>query len=408
MKHTAFIEKVIKFAKKSCGTGFLPEINKIFKENEKALKATWQRILPANLTLGDQKRFSETSKFEIILSIANTYVRDEEYVILQLQIARLCIDHIRFDMAVEILNHIIQGTNNKLVGTAHGYLGEILAKQSNWDQALEEFEKATKMLQISHSTYELAHVYNTVGIINAELGKLSFALDYFNKASRIATANTYKDLLLKILMNTGNIQNIHSSWNDAILSYQSALKILGRKKNDTMKALIHHNMSIAYKNKGRLDIASQELKDSLKLSERSGDIRISGISYLESAEISTLKDEIDESIILVTKAFKVFTDMKDRLGMAEVYKIMGMNYKKRGNFSLAEVYLGNSLRINERYDNKLNTGETHLELARLKKETNNPDIARDHYAQAIKCFTSLEATKKLSLIAQEMSGKVNI
>ena len=65
------------------------------------------------------------------------------------------------------------------------------------------------------------------------------------------------------------------------------------------------------------------------------------------------KGEIDNSVLSATRAFKIFNNINDRLGVAEVYKLMGMNYRSYGNYDLAEVYLGNSLRINERHDDAL-------------------------------------------------------
>ncbi|MCH7619431.1 MAG: hypothetical protein IH880_06645, partial [Candidatus Marinimicrobia bacterium] len=69
---------------------------------------------------------------------------------------------------------------------------------------------------------------------------------------------------------------------------------------------------------------------------------------------------------------------------------------------LAEVYLGNSLRINERHDNALNKGETYLEIARLHTEEKNAEKAEAAYHSAIECFTSLEAQKKIAAVAKEM------
>jgi len=134
------------------------------------------------------------------------------------------------------------------------------------------------------------------------------------------------------------------------------------------------------------------------------DERIAGLSYLEKAEIYHQKNEIDESVLLATKAFKIFSEMKDRLGVAEVYKLMGMNHKKNGRFDLAEVYLGNSLRINERHDNALNKGETYLEIARLHTETKDPAQAEVDYGRALECFTSIEAQQKMAAVTKEMSA----
>ncbi|MCH8299518.1 MAG: tetratricopeptide repeat protein, partial [Candidatus Marinimicrobia bacterium] len=153
-----------------------------------------------------------------------------------------------------------------------------------------------------------------------------------------------------------------------------------------------------------LAAAERKLNDGLKFSERAGDERIAGLSYLEKAEIYHQKNKIDESVLLATKAFRIFSEMKDRLGVAEVYKLMGMNHKKNGRFDLAEVYLGNSLRINERHDNALNKGETYLEIARLHTETKDPAQAEVDYGRALECFTSIEAQQKMAAVTKEMSA----
>ena len=96
--------------------------------------------------------------------------------------------------------------------------------------------------------------------------------------------------------------------------------------------------------------------------------------------------------------------MKDRLGVAEVYKLMGMNHKKNGRFDLAEVYLGNSLRINERHDNSLNKGETYLEIARLHRETQDAEQAEVDYGTAPECFTAIEAPQQSDMVPKQLTA----
>lgn len=402
-----FITEILRVATKLCGRDFGSRVSGVLKENEAALKESWQTILPTDLTTNDRNNLSIDTKFEIILSVSQGYLEGDAYDSLLIDIAKIGISSLQFDRAERLLEEVksrpASETNRTIKGSASRFLGEIYAKQANWERALEEFNAAEVLLRDSGDVIALASTMNTLGILYAETGKMSRALESFESAKKLASSKKDRDLLLKIYMNLGNILNIRGEHDGALEAYDSALTTLGKRDNDPLRALIHHNIGIAYKNKGELDRAQKKFGDGLKFSERAGDERIAGLSYLERAEIFHRKDDIDESILLATKAFKIFTEMKDRLGVAEVYKLMGMNYKKNGRFDLAEVYLGNSLRINERHDNALNKGETYLEIARLKTETDDAALAETNYAKALECFTSIEAQQKMAAVAQEMS-----
>lgn len=402
-----FIQDVLRLSTKRCGKGFEAEVSTLLTSNENALKETWQTILPTDLTKNDRNNLTIDTKFEIILSASKEKLDTASYDALLVDIAEVAISANQFDRALGLLEEVKAGDSDSSVkGSASRFLGEIFAKQANWERALEEFTTAEDLLRESGDTNALAATLNTLGILYAETGKLSRALESFESSKKLATAVKDRDLLLKIYMNLGNILNIRGDHDGALEAYNEALTALGQKDNDPLRALIHHNIGIAYKNKGDFDAADKKLTDGLKFSERAGDERIAGLSYLEKAEIYHHQNEIDESVLLATRAFKIFSEMKDRLGVAEVYKLMGMNHKKSGRFDLAEVYLGNSLRINERHDNSLNMGETHLELARLHSEEKKTEEAEADYSRALQCFTSIEAQAKMAAVAKEMTATV--
>jgi len=402
-----FIAEVLRLSTKRCGKGFEAEVSTLLSSNENALKETWQTILPTDLTKNDRNNLTIDTKFEIILSASQEKLDSVSYDALLVDIAEVAISANQFDRALGLLETVKAGDADASVkGSASRFTGEIFAKQANWERALEEFTTAEELLRASGDTNALAATLNTLGILYAETGKLSQALESFESSKKLATAAKDRDLLLKIYMNLGNILNIRGDHDGALDAYNEALTALGEKDNDPLRALIHHNIGIAYKNMGEFEVADEKLTDGLKFSERAGDERIAGLSYLEKAEIYHHQNEIDESVLLATRAFKIFSEMKDRLGVAEVYKLMGMNHKKNGRFDLAEVYLGNSLRINERHDNSLNMGETHLELARLHSEEKKSAEAEADYSRALECFTSIEAQAKMATVAKEMTATV--
>ena len=408
MSFDKLIDGILSSASAGCGKGFNTRVATVLKSNEAALKESWKNIPPKDLTSTDRHNLTLDFKFEVIRGVVSEYLTGNDYDSFLVTVGELCIKSLEFERGVTVLNEVksrkVTKTNKEIIGTARRALGEVYAKQAEWESALTEFKAAYKLLKDSADTAALALTQNTLGILYAETGKFKLALESFRGAKRYATRNGDRELLLKVFMNLGNIHNIRGEHTKAIESYQAALKSLGRVVNDPLRALIHHNLGIAYKNLGRLGAAEKKLEEGLKYSERAGDERIAGLSYLERAEIMHRKGEIDNSVVSATRAFKIFSNINDRLGVAEVYKLMGMNYVSYGNYDLAEVYLGNSLRINERHDNALNMGETYIEIARLQKEKNDTDAAMNAYTKAVSCFTTLEAKTKISEVTKEMDA----
>ena len=183
----------------------------------------------------------------------------------------------------------------------------------------------------------------------------------------------------------------------------SAIRILiGRNRDDAIRALLYLNMAIIFKANGEYGIALEHFQKSIKFSILANDLYKKGLSYLGEADLYCRKGDLAAGTALATTAFRIFSGLGDRLSVAEVYKIFGIINRQNKRYDTALSYLENSKRINEDYDNPLNLGETMIEIAKLyEMKGGENDKARESAKSAISYFKRIHADVKVTE-AEEM------
>ncbi|MFH1213764.1 MAG: tetratricopeptide repeat protein, partial [Candidatus Neomarinimicrobiota bacterium] len=104
----------------------------------------------------------------------------------------------------------------------------------------------------------------------------------------------------------------------------------------------------------------------------------------------------------VTSAFSIFSEIGDRLSVAEAYKIMGMINRKNREYEIALSFFENSRRINEDFGNFPNLGETMFETGLLQEETGDKVSALKSFKLASDYFEKIEADEKIKSVLKNI------
>ena len=191
-------------------------------------------------------------------------------------------------------------------------------------------------------------------------------------------------------------------WDEAMVCYKETISLIGRNRDDAIRAMLYRNIAIIYKAKGEYDVALKHFQNSINFSVKANDQYHKGLSYLEEADLYCKQGDLAAGTALATTAFRIFSGLGDRLSVAEVYKVFGIINRQNKRYDTALSYLENSKRINEDYDNPLNLGETMIEIAKLYgMKGGETDKARESAKAAISCFKRINADVKVSA-AKEM------
>ncbi len=401
-----FLNQVFTITSERCGPIFTAKINLLRKERERILAGSWKVVAPEDLEDQDKQAIFREIDFDTLVFHAIHFIDQEEYPTYLYEVCELAIGFGQFEKAQRLLT-LTQNEYNKyadknLFPKLHQRFGDIAFYQSDYKTSLEEYERALQLYADLKDVKGLTAIKNSMAVVKTETGDIPQAEALFKEALDLAKEHGFNELQLKINMNLGNVLHIQGSYAKALSNFNDALALVSAD-DLVAKARITHNIGIVYKSQRRNDQALTELEKSIKLSIEANNRYQKGLSYLEKAEVLYRNGDLLSSTALATSAFQIFSDLRDRLSIADVYKIFGLISRKRNENEVAISYLEHSKRINQDYHNPLNLGETLFELAQLYEDDKEVDKALKNYQSALSKFETVNATEKIKEVRQALN-----
>ncbi|MCH7763104.1 MAG: tetratricopeptide repeat protein [Candidatus Marinimicrobia bacterium] len=394
-----FLEKVFQLAKKWCGDDFARNMTAFIAERERLLRSSWRKLPPEDLLSTEKQQILREIDFDIIISNAGKHLSKKEFPEFLYDVSSLAIDSGELEKADRLLQLIIAKyssiTKKVLKANVHYKMGIIAFYRSNFSAALTEYNKSLRIYTETEDKKGISTVLNTIGVVLIEQGSTSQGVSQFNRAKKIAISENLKDLTAKINMNLGNAFTIRGMWKEAKNSYEEVLTALGNRQANSNRAQILHNLAIVDTAVGKLDEALEYIKKSIDYSKSVNNPHMKALFYLAESVIYCKQGDYASATALATTAFQLFSDMGDRLSIADVYKVFGMINRDSKRYDTAMSYFENSKRINEDHNNSLNLGETLLEMAYLQKDMGDIDRASESIQTAMKAFKRIEAEARI-------------
>ena len=394
-----FFEEVFELAKKWCGDDFARNMTDLLNERERLLISSWRKLPPEDLHPVEKKQILREIDFDTIISNVGKDLSKRKFPEFLYDVSSLAVDLGELEKADLLLRLIItkhsRASKKLLKPNVHHKLGIIAFYRNNYNDALTENRKSLRIYAEIGDNKGISTVKNAIGIVLTEKGRASKSVPYFDSAKKIAEVEKLNDLIAKINMNLGNAYTIRGIWEKAKSSYEDALTALGKTQADNTRAQIYHDMAIIQTALSQYTKAQEYLHESIKYSKRTNNPYMKALSYLEEAVVNCKQGEYASATALATTAFQLFSEMGDRMSIADVYKVFGMINFGSKRYDTAMSYFENSKRINEDYNNSLNLGETLLEMALLQKEMGDINRASENIQVAIKVFKRIEAEVRI-------------
>ncbi len=399
-----FIEEVLSLAEKHCGKTFTKELQSLRIERERLLNNIWREdIFPEKLEMHQKDRIYRDIDFDTTIHYAYKYLTVQEYLELLYEIAEISIKYGEFQKGEHLLQLIATKhrlhADKKLLAKVHHDIGKIYFYKSDFKTANKYFNKSLNFFIILSDNKGIAIIKNDLGALMVEQGNLSEGEALFKEAREMAEDENYSEYIAKTNMNIGNLYHMRSAMDKAIYCHENALKAIEKEDiYDTIAAPIYNNIALAYKSQKQFTKALEYLDKSLDISKKTNELYTKGFTYLFKSEIACYRGEYSTSTALATTAFSIFSEIGDRLSMAEAYKIFGIINRESNRFDLALSYFENSKRINEELNNKLNLAEILVEIAYLYKETGETSGAIKNFKLAAKHFEKIGAVSRIESI----------
>lgn len=404
-----FIEDTLTLAGKFCNQEYIEKITILRNERERILHNIWREdVLPEKFEPYQKEAFYRDIDFDTAIYYSRKCLTDvTKYLKFLYSVAELSINYGELNRAEillkKITEHYQKYADTDLLSISHYWLGHVYFLKNDYNAADTEIGKS---LQFHHEDISnprtVAMTTNAHGTIKVQLNQVDQGIALFNEAIKLSQTAHDNVTLMIAYMNLGNAYAVRGKWNQAIKSYISALNIKdiqGQKVNLTH---IYLNLAIAYRYKNDLTQARENLQKALDLINETNNKYQKGLAYLSDATLNYLDGNLISATAFVTSAFVIFTEIGDRLSVAEAYKIMGMINRKNKEYEVALSFFENSRRINEDLNNFHNLAETLVEIGLFYEETDDKTNAIKSFKLAADCYEKIEADEKIKIVLKHI------
>lgn len=214
-----------------------------------------------------------------------------------------------------------------------------ISPQKSMDYAL----RAKRIAQKFNNQTELAAAYSYLGRANRLMSQYDEALENYNKSLRI-----YQELdnPKKVASGFNSIGIVYSSieqYDKALENYRKARDIQSREEDYVEEANTLHNMGLVYRDKGKYETALSYLFKSIELDEKYNKEPDIANSYDAIAIIYFFLKKYELAMKYFQNAFEIRKEKNDHYGMSISYNNMGIMYKNQGKYEKSLQYFNKAL-----------------------------------------------------------------
>ena len=230
--------------------------------------------------------------------------------------------------------------------------------------------------------------------------ELDFALN--QKIDSLCTKNLKEELPGKIkvffkkskayaLNNFGIIYADHGDYSKAIDYYTRSLKIQEKLGNKKGIASSLNNIGLIYSGQGDYSKAIDYYTRSLKIQEKLGNKKRIASSLNNIGEIYRYQGDYSKAIDYYTRSLKIQEKLGNKVGIAVSLSNIGYIYQNQGNYDRAKEYISRSLHIAQAIDYAIVTKEASSLLWKVNKKLGKYKKALEMYELYVTTKDNLES-----------------
>ena len=180
-----------------------------------------------------------------------------------------------FETADSLFRIIIDKTalkgNEQLIIRANTNLGNIYADKGNNPLALQYYNKALKLAESAKDTKNTAYIQKNIGTLYVSWKQFDNALDYYHRAQKTARIIQDEILVADCYNNIGIIYEQQEKLDKALDVYDKALVIYEKAGLKEGIAMTESNLAIVYKLQKKYELSLEHNKKALQVSEEIND-----------------------------------------------------------------------------------------------------------------------------------------
>lgn len=238
----------------------------------------------------------------------------------------------------------VRGEAEALNYIAYGY-----RNQSLLDLARQHAEDSARLYVGAEDSWGESQAYNTLGLIEADAGRVAEALEYHLKALAIRERTADKEGLGYSFNNLGNVYRSMGEYEQALEYHLQGLALKIELGNRGSEAYSHHNIGLVYFVMGDHANALASYRRGLAIREQLDDHRGIGVSL---NAIGQVEAQTDPAAALRTyeRALALRRGAGDERGEMATELNLGDVYRRMNDLSRATAAFNRALAIGDRID----------------------------------------------------------
>jgi adenylate cyclase len=303
---------------------------------------------------------------------------------------------------------------------AYNYRGVVEDIAGNTDQAIFYFEKALQIRQEMADVKGQASLYNNIGNLRSNQGKYVEAMENYLRSLKFREQLQDTIRMGRLFYNIGDLHEKMTNYPEALDYIYQALEIY--EQTGTQLEVGNVNMvlgNIKY-NLNRFDESEEHYQEALEVYRKEETPRNQGMALNNLGNINDIRGQLEadsnrieralelnqKALNFYQQAKRIFEELEDGRGLAEVYNNLGVAYKYRG--SMLED-LGQQARARQAWDLAMDFFDQSLQLVieyeDLQKQMEVYNGIGDVLRRQEKYSEALDFTQKYLTIADSIDSK---
>jgi CHAT domain-containing protein/tetratricopeptide (TPR) repeat protein len=287
------------------------------------------------------------------------------------------------------------------LGFAHRRLGQ-------YDKAVQFYERALRLARSQKDDSIAGSILNNLAGIYRSQGNFSKALEFYQLSLQTLRSLGDQRRVALTENNLGDIYNAIGQYAAALAFYERALQVIQNLGDRRMESVILSNIAIVHDNRGAYSQALALFERALAIQRSLSDLRAEGITLSNIGAVYDKQKQNREALEAYGKALEIMRQVGDRSGEATVLSNIGLVFSRQAMYDDAQNAYHQALAIYRALGERPGESITLNNLGLLFKEKQETELAIIFYKQAVNITESLRRDLRSFTQAdrQAYAGKV--
>jgi len=406
---TQFFDAIMGVVSEFGGAELKEQFIRARRTRERYIREQWQ----AEVEDSDTPLFRELD-YDHLLMLLRSHLTESKQELIESHLAliKICCgigEYRRAEELIVYLNATIDNDQVALRSEVHRQEGKLYYLMNKWDRSTEAYQRALRLFRQTGDVDGQFSANNNLGVLFQETWEVEQGKRHFREALHVIDQmgdewpGVDKHRLF-VQMNLAIIQAIQGKWEAAIEAFT---RILQRREYLNAESYIGLlvNLAISYRDLSKYTQAENFIYEARELAQEEHNRRLTGLATLVLAEVKARSGQLDAAERELWEAFKIFSLLYDRIGVAETYRVFGLLAREQHMYEVARSQFLVSIDINKEYGNRLSLLEACYELSLLEKIQQNIEARLQYLQQALVYAESMNAGPRIAFLRQELEGE---